>query len=100
MHTLLYMNHVELGTTWFILSEHFGWLRRACSTKGLTHYKELFQSAVSALRRELQASIVAGELFLPVAMPFPVAWNLALHAVVFPRTLTILRFGTNYFIWN
>ena len=47
----------ELGTTWMTLSEHCGWLRRACDKRGLTHYKELFQSAVSALRRELQAGI-------------------------------------------
>ena len=49
----------ELGTTWFTLTEHCAWLRRACSSKGLTHYKELFQSAVSALRRELQAGMTA-----------------------------------------
>lgn len=49
----------ELGTTWMSPNEHCGWLRRACSSKGLTHYKELFQSAVSALRRELQAGMAA-----------------------------------------
>ena len=57
----------ELGTTWFTLSEHCNWLRRACSSKGLTHYKELFQSAVSALRRELQAGMTAS------AQPDPAA---------------------------
>ncbi len=49
----------EAGTTWMSPNEHWQWLRRACCTRGLTHYKELFQSAVSALRRELQNGLKA-----------------------------------------
>ena len=44
----------EAGKAWMSPNEHWLWLRRACSEKGMTHYKEKFQSAVSALRRELQ----------------------------------------------
>ncbi len=44
----------EEGVSWIVVSEHLYWLRRACSHLGVTHYKELFQSAVSSLRRKLQ----------------------------------------------
>jgi hypothetical protein len=64
---IIYPIHKALGTTWFTLSEHSGWLRRVCSKKGLTHYKDLFQSAVSALRRELQGAIHAVERPDPAA---------------------------------
>ncbi len=47
----------ENGMTWMSPNEHWQWLRRACCPRGLTHYKELFQSAVSALRRELQNGV-------------------------------------------
>ena len=44
----------ELDSTWMSPNETWFWLRRACSVAGMTHYKHLFQSAISALRRELQ----------------------------------------------
>ena len=55
----------ELGKTWMSPNEHCLWLRRACCPRGMTHYKELFQSAISALRREIQAA------FLQVSNPDP-----------------------------
>ena len=43
--------------TWMNINEHKWWLRRAVCPNGQTHWKEGFQSAVSALRREVQKSI-------------------------------------------
>ena len=43
--------------SWMNINEHKWWLRRAVCPKGQTHWKEGFQSAVSALRREVQKLI-------------------------------------------
>ncbi len=44
--------------TWVTITEHAYWLRRACEErKGQTHWNELFQSAVSELRRTLKTSL-------------------------------------------
>ena len=45
------------GKRFVLLNEHIAWLRRACAKKGSMHYEEAFQSAVSALRRELQKKL-------------------------------------------
>ena len=49
----------ELDSMWMSPNEAWYWLRRACTRQGdpkdgMTHYRHLFQSAISALRRELQ----------------------------------------------
>jgi len=48
-----------VGTTgtWLSLNEHKYWIRRACCGNGQTYWKENFQSAISALRREATALI-------------------------------------------
>ena len=48
---------VAIAGTWMNLNEHKLWMRRACCVKGQTHWKEGFQSAISALRRECQTLI-------------------------------------------
>ncbi len=48
------------GKAWIHLSEHLLWLRRAVAPTGSTHYQELFQSALSDLRRTLREQIEDG----------------------------------------
>ena len=45
------------GKKWIVLNEHLHWLRRACAPEGSTHYRELFQSAISELRRVLRMQL-------------------------------------------
>jgi hypothetical protein len=47
------------GKQWVSVSEHLLWLRRACSDKGETHYKTIFQSAVTELRTVLKKQVLA-----------------------------------------
>ena len=44
------------GRMWAQVNEHLSWLRRACS-EGRTRYSELWQSALSDLRRTMKAQI-------------------------------------------
>ena len=45
------------GRVFFPVSERSYWLRRACGDKGMTHWTESFQRAVSELRRTLKDGI-------------------------------------------
>ena len=45
------------GRSWIAVNEHLGWLRRACTPDGSSRYEEAFQSAVSALRRDLNKGL-------------------------------------------
>ena len=45
------------GKAFFPVSERSYWLRRACGDKGMTHWTESFQRAVSELRRTLKDGI-------------------------------------------
>lgn len=45
------------GRSWTAVHEHLAWLRRACTPDGSSRYDELFQSAVSALRRHLKEGV-------------------------------------------
>lgn len=53
------------GRSWVLVNEHQVWLRRACALQGSSHYEHAFQSAVSALRKELVSRLaesrVAGQ---------------------------------------
>ena len=50
----------DTGVKWIALSEHLLWLRRVCASEGSTHYEELFQSAVSSLRKDLKFAVEHG----------------------------------------